>query len=139
MRKFLIISHGGLAKGMSHTLTLFLGENHPFHAISAYMDESNVDDVIADFVSSLDESDELVVFSDLNGGSVNQKMIPYLSRPNTHIIAGFNFPLLLNASFYPMDETLTEQVIEGWIQEAQSGILYVNTALNSFAMSEDDE
>ncbi len=95
MRKFLIITHGKFAEGISQSLTLFIGENHPFKAISAYVDDIPVNEKIDDFMRTVTDDDQLVILTDIMGGSVNQLMMPYLSRDNTYILSGINFPMLL--------------------------------------------
>lgn len=139
MRKHLIISHGGFAKGIQNTLDLFLGNDNPFEAISAYMDDTSVEDQIEAFMSTINDEDELIVLSDLMGGSVNQKMIPYLKREKTFIIAGFNFPLLLQLSVMPTDEPLTIEVIHSLIENSKEAMVLVNEVFSNVTMNGGDE
>lgn len=110
MRKFLIISHGAFAQGIQQSLSLFLGANHAFDAISAYLDDTPAQDLIDNYMKAIKDEDELIILSDIAGGSVNQLMLPYLNREHTFIIAGFNFPLLLELSVLPEDMLTKEQL-----------------------------
>lgn len=137
MRKFLIITHGGFAKGIAHSLTLFIGENHPFHAISAYVDDTPVQDEIASFMATVEENDQLVVLTDIMGGSVNQLMMPYLSRPNTYILAGFNFPMLIELSCLPEEAEIDD--FRRIINNGQKAIVLMNDYHFSASLDEGDE
>ncbi|MEA4875883.1 PTS sugar transporter subunit IIA [Anaerorhabdus sp.] len=127
MKKYLIISHGNFAIGIADTLKLFLGENHPFHAISAYTNgNDNIDEMIAAFMDTVAEEDELLICSDISGGSVNQKMMTYLNRPKTYILAGMNLPMLLQLAMIAQDREITIDDCRLCISEAKEGLVLVN-------------
>lgn len=138
MRKFLLLSHGGFAKGIQHSLGLFLGEQHAFDAISAYMDDTPVQDQIQAYMDQLQEEDELIILSDIAGGSVNQLMMPYLKREHTFIIAGFNFPLLLELSVLP-PEPLTQQVLFDLVERTKESMQVMDLMQVLGNSNEDDE
>ena len=139
MRKILLISHGLLAQGMQQTLSFFLGETLPVRAISAYLEDQRLQDQIDQAMAWVQPEDELLIFSDLNEGSVNQQMLPYLSRPQTYLIAGMNLPLLLKATSFPQQERLDEQRIHERLRQGQQGMVYVNEVFRQIQMSEEDE
>ncbi len=124
MRKFLIITHGEFAKGIAQSLTLFLGEDHPFHAISAYVDGNTPHNEINAFMNTVSADDELIILTDILGGSVNQLMIPYMQRENTYIIAGFNFPLLLELNYYP--EPATKEGLIDLVNNCKESLVLMN-------------
>lgn len=130
MKKYLIISHGNFAVGIADTLKLFLGEEHPFHAISAYTNgNDNIAEMIETFMSTVAEDDELLICSDISGGSVNQKMMTYLSRPKTYILAGMNLPMLLQLAMTAQDREITADDCRLCIDEAKEGVVFVNDLL----------
>lgn len=132
MRKLLLISHGQLANGFIDTLKLFLGEDHPFTAICAYGEGcSDVDEELNKFIASVNEEDEVLICSDIFGGSVNQKVLPLLSREKTFIISGMNLALLLQIGTYPQEEPLNDEICRNFTQQAMEAVVYVNDAMNS--------
>ncbi|MEG0034873.1 MAG: hypothetical protein RR571_08740 [Anaerorhabdus sp.] len=139
MRKFLIISHGKLADGLKQTLSLFIGESNKFDSICAYVDDTPLEEVLFTYMRSIGEDDELIVLSDIEGGSVNQKIIPYLSSKNMHIIAGFNLATAIQLSTIPDDTKITEEVIEQVINETITAVSYVNNSFNQILSNEEDE
>lgn len=97
MRKIVIASHGMLAKGIQSTLELFAGKDLDVTYMSAYVDgEEKIETQIATFFSNLADEDQAIIFTDIYGGSVNQKFtLAAQGRPNVALIAGFNLPLIV--------------------------------------------
>lgn len=97
MRKFVIASHGMLAKGIQSTLELFAGKDLNVTYMAAYVDgEEKIETQIANFFADLADDDQAIIFTDIYGGSVNQKFtLAAQERPNVALIAGFNLPLVI--------------------------------------------
>lgn len=95
MRLF-IASHGSIASGMKSSLNILLGKSENVTVFDAYLDERNLKDELEKYFQSIPESDQVIMVSDLYGGSVNQIMYLFLSRPNTFLIAGMNLALILD-------------------------------------------
>jgi mannose/fructose-specific phosphotransferase system component IIA len=125
-RKFLIATHGTLAKGVKSALDVIAGEMENIALIQAYLDESRpVEDELTDVLATVTDTDELVVFTDLLGGSVNNIMLRHALRENVHIVSGFNLPLLIEIVLSDVDTPVTE-VIEEAINNARGQMVYVN-------------
>lgn len=97
MRKIVIASHGMLAKGIQSTLELFAGKDLNVTYMAAYVDgEEKIETQIANFFADLTDEDQAIIFTDIYGGSVNQKFtLASQGRPNVALIAGFNLPLII--------------------------------------------
>ncbi len=97
MRKYLLASHGKLASGAFDSLKLFLGNVENVDFLEAYIDNSDFSSKIYDFMNTLSDNDQGIIFTDIYGGSVNQKVTAIMSEyeKNIYIIAGFNLPVLL--------------------------------------------
>lgn len=125
-RKFLIATHGAFAKGVKSALDMIAGEMENISLIQAYLDESRpVEEELADVLSTVSDTDELVIFTDLLGGSVNNIMLRNALRSNVHIVSGFNLPLLIEIALSDVDIPVTE-VIEDAINNAKGQMVYVN-------------
>ena len=136
MRRILLLSHGGLAKGMLNTLSLFAGENKNITAISAYVDGCEPKPALEKFWRSVNEEDQVLIFTDIMGGSVNQLVMPALSRPNTYIFSGMNLPMLIQASCLSEDAEIQDfyQILD----TAREGVVFMNE-YQMPEMSDDDE
>lgn len=94
-RLIVIASHNHMASGVQSTLEFIAGKQKNVKAIDAYTDGKAIEDTVKELFDSIDENTEVVVFTDMMAGSVNQKFFPYRTRPHTHIITGMNLPAVL--------------------------------------------
>ena len=87
MKKILIATHGNLASGAKSTLEFLVGNIVDITCIDAYVDpDENLIDILENYFSKIDADDEVIVFTDIKGGSVNQKIIQYIMKPNIFLI-----------------------------------------------------
>lgn len=101
MKKIVIASHAKMAKGIQSTLELFIGSDLDVTYMSAYVDdEPAIEEQIETFFNQLKDEDQAVIFTDMFGGSVNQKMVTASQeRENVFIIAGFNLPVVIEVIY----------------------------------------
>lgn len=126
MRKFLIATHGAFAKGVQSSLDMIIGETDNVFLIQAYLDENvSVEDELAAVLTSITPEDELIIFTDLLGGSVNNIMLREALKSNVHIVSGFNLPLLIEIILGDSD-TPAAEAIEAAITNAKDQMVYVN-------------
>ena len=91
MRKLLFASHAYLAKGILSSLELIMGHQEQVDILCAYTEEPY--DLRAEIQRRLDalgEQDELIVITDVFGGSVNNELCP-LSRTADKGASGSRF------------------------------------------------
>jgi len=124
MRKILIATHGYLADGVKSSIEILCGAKNNISYINAYVDDTNIDEKIEVFFKDLKGEDEAVIFTDIFGGSVNQKFIPHCTKPNVHIIAGFNLAIILEIIF--KDKPLSKDNIKEEIENCRNQLIYVN-------------
>ena len=133
MRKILLASHRNMAEGMRDTLE-FLTGMHNFYAISAYMDETSLQQQIEEFTDMLKPEDTLLILTDMQGGSVNQMFCPLMSK-RVHLICGINLPLALSLALIPQEQQIDAALIEALLEESRQQIRYMNT----FTLTDDSE
>lgn len=125
MRHYIIMSHGKLVLGLKDTLEMFVGNRKDITYITAYVDDVKLNDMVKPIISKMGYEDELVIITDLLGGSVNNEMMQYLRRPHTHLISGFNYCLILEL-VTQSSEYLTKEKIEDIVQKSREQMAYVN-------------
>jgi len=131
MRKFLIATHGQLAKGIKSSLDIIVGPMENIFLIEAYVTENRpIEDDVRAIMQKLTADDELIVFSDLMGGSVTNQILRTVSGEHVHIVSGFNLPLLIDVLLADGDTPVVE-VIENAIVNAKDQIVYVNKLITS--------
>lgn len=142
-RKIMIATHGHLADGLRSAARILVGDSHPIEAINAYTDEEPGDYTprIKAFVEGLEEGDEAVIFTDLTGGSVNQKVVCVLAEmgdavpASVHVVSETNLMTVL--ALLLEGRALTQEVLEELVGQAVPAIVeYRPTALE--AEAEDD-
>ncbi len=137
MKKILIITHGKFAEGIVSTVEIITGKQDNLYFINAYVDDQSIEKKMDNFFKeNINSDDQLIIFTDLFGGSVNQTAIRYLSEQNLNIIAGFNLPLLLEVLM--IDESqLTPEKLREVTNSAKEQIIYVNDEL--LKINEEDD
>jgi fructoselysine/glucoselysine PTS system EIIA component len=131
MRKYLIATHGTFSNGIKSSLDIIAGELDSVYLINAYVDANqSIEAEVTSILNSLSANDELIVFTDLVGGSITNQVLRVIAHQNNvHVISGFNLPLLLEVMLG--EPTLpAEELIESSIEKAKEQIIYVNKITN---------
>ncbi|MDB5060570.1 MAG: hypothetical protein JWP67_413 [Mucilaginibacter sp.] len=129
IRKFIIATHGTFAGGIKSSLDIIIGSMEHVFLIQAYADENiSIEAEIKKILEQINDQDELVVFTDLLGGSVTNQVIQNALKPNVHIVAGFNLPLIIDVLLAGNDTPLDE-VINAALGNAKEQMVYVNKLL----------
>ena len=131
MRKFLIAAHGTLPAGIQSSLEIIMGSLENVFLIQAYVGENKSLKEEIDFVlEHINPGDEMIVFTDLMGGSVTNQILQYALKENVFIISGFNLPLLLEILLADPSTPVLE-VIETGINNARNQIVFVNKLITT--------
>lgn len=119
MRHILIATHSTFASGINGSLELLVGTRPEISVIDAYIDDSDYTHKVNEFFAEYNSADEYIVFTDLFGGSVNQKIFSYKNKYDFHLITGFNLPILLEIILYgnQLSVPVVEELIEKCRQE----------------------
>lgn len=127
MRKFLVASHGYLAKEMVNSAEMIIGENTNIDYVCLTPKDSQ--EIIKDKIKTLlegdDEENELLILTDFFGGSVSNACVEYVSRKNVYLITGINLPMLLELLLSDKNKP-TDEVIKYCIRKGTEGIIFVN-------------
>lgn len=139
MRRFIFASHHRLAYGFKDTANFLTNHAKKIYDINAYIqdDEKDLSEVVADLFRQFDADDEVVVLTDLMGGSVYQKFYPYASD-KVHVICGMNLPLAMSFLLASDDVPLTKESVLQMIEECKNQLIYVNQ-MCSHDIDNDDE
>jgi fructoselysine and glucoselysine-specific PTS system IIA component len=131
VRKFLIATHGNLATGVKSTLDIIIGQTDNVFLIEAYVKENKgIESDLAALLKTLAKNDELIIFTDLLGGSITNQAVRFTQGRNVHIVSGFNLALLIEVLMADTN-TPAEEVIESAIQNAKEQIVYVTKMMTS--------
>ena len=120
MRKYVLATHGKMAEGMLTTIEMLAGT------------QENLTDECPDPLPELkriveaNSEAEIVIMTDLLGGSVNNNASALLSDPRIHVVAGVNLAAVIGILLSAEDQD-TASVIESAVAEAKDMMVYCNT------------
>ena len=139
MKYILIATHGTMAEGMESTIEMICGKKENVKYMSFYTKDVDYEKLVADFIDSLLENDEAVIFTDIFYGSVSKKFLPYLEKKGIHMITGFNLPLVLELIM--CDDEWTKETLDECIKTGFEQMYYVDIKeiLNNANNTETDD
>ena len=124
MKQILIATHGKMASGIRYTAELIVGKMAEITTIDACVTpEDNVEKKFEEYFEQ-HENDRIFVFTDLMGGSVNQKLLGYSQKENVTLITGTNLPVLMQVMM--ADDDVTEDEIREFIDDAREELQVVD-------------
>lgn len=140
MRRFIFASHHYLAYGLKDTVDFLTSKTRTIHDINAYVEdkEQDLEIRVKELFDTFDPQDEVIVLTDLLGGSVYQKFYPYISD-RVHVLCGMNLPMAMSMVLAGEDVPFTETRITEIVEECKNQIVYVNKLSSASAMDCDDE
>ena len=133
--KILLVSHGDLAQGLCNTAQKFFGASNIYYANVDL--ETGTTGLIEKVNKYLNEwkDEQVVVCSDLKGGSANQTVAQMLVNHDFFLVSGMNLALILQLI---MCQEVDEDSLKNMIEEAKNDLVLVNDLLNNIH-SDDDE
>lgn len=138
MRQYILASHGGFSKGIYESIKIIVGEQPNVHIVSAFIDGNNdLEKLVKEVLQAIDKDDEIIVCSDVFGGSVNNEFMKELGkRKNLYLITGMNLPLLMQL-FLSVEED-TEKMIKDIVYSDDTKVKYCNEMIKLSNNEEDD-
>lgn len=105
-RQLIIASHAHFAGGIYESARLLAGDRDDVCVLNAFVDgNDDVEKAARELVESIPNDIDVVVLTDLMGGSVNNEFTKLmLSRPNVFLVTNMNLPLLLTLLLSDEDE-----------------------------------
>lgn len=125
--KYICASHGNMASGVKSTVEMFLGKQDDVYAIDAYVEKRDFIQEFLCILESFDSGEEVVVFTDVFSGSVNQMISNYLETYNIKVLAGFNLPLIMEIIM--RKAPLSDEDINKVVEQAKEQMVYMNSLI----------
>lgn len=111
MLKFVLASHGKMAEGIRDSIHLILGEAVKLHTICAY--SQGPDDVtkeIEKLFHNFNTEDDIIVMTDLFGGSVNSAFVSLLSKRRFWLVTGISLGLVTEILLIREEDNIGEKI-----------------------------
>ncbi len=127
MRHIVLASHGSLAAGMKSSVELIAGDQPGLATVCAYTEECpTAAEPLAALVESLAEGDELVIVTDVLGGSVNNEASQFVDVPGVYVATGMNLAFVL--SLVVDTGTPTAELVDESVAEAREQLCRMEPA-----------
>lgn len=128
-KRLLIATHSTFAEGIKNAMELVTGSQDRVCTLCAYTDDmSEVETPVKKIMDELGPDEELIIATDIFGGSVNNEFMKYLKRKQIHLVAGVNLPLLFEL-ITSLDTQDTQKAVENAVRNSREQIRYCNLLL----------
>lgn len=125
-RKIILATHGNFAQGIRTSLELICGKSTNVEVICAYMEEEFDLGKAVEKIMLDNQKNELLIITDIFGGSVNNEFFKYVERSNVHLVSGLNLSLLIELYTQLEITDSMENLIIQAIKTSQETIQYCN-------------
>ncbi len=135
MTDILIASHGHFASGLKSSIEILMGMSKNIKVIDAYVDKSDYMKQIDDFITK--SKRPAVIFTDLKGGSVNQKVVLRAAKEkDIFVVTQTNLAVVLAVLLDT--EKLTKKHLQDLIKQSQVELFQIDDDNNSLANQEEE-
>jgi len=126
MINILLVTHGDFGKELLKSSELIIGKMEDAESISFHQGESFEEllNQVESTVAKLSK-DDLIVFTDMYGGSPYNAVTRAMKNRNFYHITGINFPLFIDIAV-SRDSYTMEEVAEKIIKNGKKSIVFVN-------------
>lgn len=139
MRHLVLASHAHFAQGIAESLELLAGHPCDVHVINAFVDgSSDVTAQIDALLATIPQTDELVVATDLMGGSVTNAFLNRIqNQERIYLVANMNLPLLLTLALSLNDAPDLPQLLRELVASSEVSPKYCNDLLSDIYDNDD--
>ena len=134
MNRLLIVTHSTLAQGLYETLSFFMGKLDNVEYINAYVENNDIRVVFENKIQSYGD-DNVIVLTDIPGGSVNQIAMELMPKYGYHLVTGTNLSMVLELAL--KQNELSHEEIKEIVDNSRNNVLYMNDL--SIASTENDD
>ncbi|MEQ6359712.1 PTS sugar transporter subunit IIA [Thermoanaerobacter thermohydrosulfuricus] len=131
---FIIVGHNHFASGILSAVEMIIGRQLNVESVD-FLPEDDIgalDQKINNSIKTLENSDEIVFFADIAGGSPFNRSMVFLAENlelNIHVMGGINLPLLIEAFNLRNSVKNPSELIDKLISLGNESIVYGNKML----------
>lgn len=138
MQRLVLASHGYLAEGMKNSAQIIVGKSAEIYTICAYVEERvTLESQIDELFDSFSEDDEIIVVTDIFGGSVNNEFVQRLQNRRFWLVSGMNLPLIIQLTMVEGDNCISESIAEA-LEAGKEMICFCNGMVEAGSKEQED-
>lgn len=135
MNQFIIATHSILAQGFYEAVKFFNSEINNLDYINAYTDSPEFQKILVEKLKKYQDNN-IIVLTDMAGGSVNQVAAQLMDDYKFQLITGINLSMVLEFVFN--SENLTSERIQEIVEKNKEQVIYMNKIVGKIS-SENEE
>lgn len=126
--RIIIAAHGSYAQGVKSAVELISNEHDHILYLSMYLDNTvDYEKEVERTLQAYCASQNVVVLTDLSGGSVNRLFMAQLMKYQFHLISGFNLGIVLELALH--NELITKAYLQQLLKQQGVAAIYCNELL----------
>lgn len=131
-KKVIIATHGNLAEGFMSALKIIVGDTKNLKAVCCYMnDDFDLDSTIEELMKNHDfNKEDLVICTDMMGGSVNNGFVKFLEKYPFHLITNTNLGFLIDLLL--SGEEISSKTLAKKVNDDLFGVKYANSIIHKY-------
>jgi len=120
-----LATHNKLAEAFKATIDIIFGDTGKIETLCAYTDDTfDLKASILEKLKGVAPEDELIVVTDVFGGSINNEFMQQIERFNFMLVAGMNLTLV--GELISLPDLPLKQAVEEAVKSAKEGIRICN-------------
>jgi len=134
----ILVSHGGMARGMVESSTMLIGEQ-PYLSYITFEPEDGPDDLTAKVETRLKEAlekGEVIIMTDLPNGTPFNCVSRLMEHYRFHHMTGMNLPMVIDVVSRIDDDSTADGLCEGTLEPSRAAILDVNAWMKELGILE---
>jgi len=138
-KQIVLIGHGKIGSGVLSSFEIIYGKLDNVSSVDTYVDSNfNLPETVHEIVEKNSDKD-LIVVTDLFGGSINNEFLKYISQDNFYLITGMNLSLVIElvSQLNISNNKSVDEIIRHTISSTQNSIQYLDE--ESLNKSNDDD
>lgn len=138
-KQIVLIGHGKIGSGVLSSVEIIYGKLDNVSSVDTYVDSNfNLPETVHEIVEKNSDKD-LIVVTDLFGGSVNNEFLKYISQDNFYLITGMNLSLVIElvSQLNISNNKSVDEMIRHTISSTKNSIQYLDE--ESLNKSNDDD
>ncbi len=123
MNQFVIATHSILAQGFAQAIHFFYPEVENLRFLNAYVESQELEKDLRSVLEDI-RGENIVVLTDIPGGSVNQVAMKLQREYGFQLAAGINLPMLLDLVSESQD--VGPEALRSALDTGREGMVYMN-------------
>lgn len=124
----IVVSHGGLSRGVVDSVSMIAGDYENMVVLSLEREDSSDDLLkkIVEGIAKVDQGDGVLIFTDVFGGTPSNVSTFIASKENLYCLTGLNLPMMAEFVMSVTDDITLEELVDRCLESGREGVQLTN-------------